>query len=283
MAWVRSGNGNRRWAKSRLEAAAPIQDSPKNEGTPMTRFQCAILAAGLFLGFGNAALAADDDAKAVVDKAVKAIGGSVDAAKAYTWKTKGTLTLNESENKFTTKVTAQGINHYRQEFEGEFDGNPIKGVTVLDGDKAWRKIGDDANKLEDDQLANEKRTAYLLIIGQSPSFLKGEGFKVESDEEEKVDGKPATELKVTGPDGKDFEISFDKATGLPVKMTATVVDFQGEEYKQETLFKNYKEFDGIKRASKIETKRNGKKFVDYEIVEFKVLDKADKDAFAEPK
>lgn len=249
----------------------------------MTRFQCAILAAGLFLGLGHAASAADEDAKAVVDKAVKAIGGSVDAAKAYTWKTKGTLTLNESENKFTTKVTAQGINHYRQEFEGEFDGNPIKGVTVLDGDKAWRKIGDDANKLEDDQLANEKRTAYLLIIGQSPSFLKGEGFKVESDEEEKVDGKPATELKVTGPDGKDFEISFDKATGLPVKMTATVVDFQGEEYKQETLFKNYKEFDGIKRASKIETKRNGKKFVDYEIVEFKVLDKADKDAFAEPK
>lgn len=266
-----------------LQAAAPIQKSPKNEGTPMIRFQCAILAGGIFLGLGHAASAADEEAKAVVDKAVKAVGGSVDASKAYSWKTKGTLTINDTDNKFTTKVTAQGINHYRQEFEGEFDGNPIKGVTVLDGDKAWRKIGEDANKLEDDQLANEKRTAYLLIVGQAPSFLKGEGFKLESDEEQKVDGKPATELKVTGPDGKDFEISFDKATGLPVKMTATVVDFQGEEYKQETLFKNYKEFDGIKRASKIETKRNGKKFVDYELIEFKVLDKADKDAFAEPK
>jgi hypothetical protein len=249
----------------------------------MTRFQCAILAAGLFLGLGRAALADDEEAKAVVDKAIKAIGGSIDASKACTWKTKGTLTLNDSNNKFTTKVTAQGINHYRQEFEGEFDGNPIKGVTVLNGDKAWRKIGEDATKLEDDQLANEKRTDYLQIVGQAPSFLKGEGFKVESDEEEKVDGKPATELKVTGPDGKDFEISFDKATGLPVKMTATVVDFQGDEYKQETLFKNYKDFDGIKRASKIETKRNGKNFVDYEITEFKVLDKAEKDAFAEPK
>ena len=66
-------------------------------------------------------------------------------------------------------------------------------------------------------------------------------------------------------------------------MTATVVDPQGEEYKQETLFKNYKEFDGIKRASKIEAKRNGKKFLDYEITEFKVLDKADPNAFTEPK
>ncbi len=249
----------------------------------MTRFQCAIMVAGLLLGLGSAASADDAEAKAVVDKAVKAIGGSIDASKAYTWKSKGTLSLNDSENKFTTKVTAQGINHFRQEFEGDFDGNQIKGVTVVDGDKAWRKIGDDATKLEDDQRANEKRVVYLQIVGQLPSFLKGEGFKVESDEEEKVDGKPAIELKVTGPDGKDFEISFDKATGLPVKMSATVVDFQGEEYKQETLFKDYKEFDGVKRASKIETKRNGKKFVDYEITEFKVLDKADANAFAEPK
>lgn len=249
----------------------------------MTRFQCAILAAGLLLGLGRVALADDEDGKAVVDKAVKAIGGTIDASKAYTWKTKGNLTLNDSDNKFTTKMTAQGINHLRQEFEGEFDGNPIKGVTVLDGDKGWRKIGDDTTKLEDDGLANEKRMVYLQIVGQAPAFLKGEGFKIESAEEEKVDGKPATRLKVTGPDEKEFEIYFDKTSGLPVKLTATVADFQGDEYKQDMTFSDYKEFDGVKRASKVETKRNGKKFVNYEISDFKVLDKADKDAFAEPK
>jgi len=249
----------------------------------MIRFQCVILAAVLLLGLGRAAFADDAEAKAVVDKSVKAFGGSIDAAKAYTWKSKGTITLNDSDNKFTTKVTAQGINRFRQEFEAEIEGNPLKGVVVVDGDKAWRKIGEDPTKLEDDQLANEKRVVYLQIVGQSPSLLKGAGFKVESDEEEKVDGKPATELKITGPDGKEFELSFDKATGLPVKMTATVVDPQGDEYKQETLLKTYKEFDGIKRASKIETKRNGKKFIEYEITEFKVLDKADPNAFTEPK
>jgi hypothetical protein len=249
----------------------------------MSRFQCAILAAGLLLSLGRVALADDEDGKAVVDKAVKALGGSIDASKAYTWKTKGTLTLNDNDNKFTTKVTAQGINRLRQEFEGDFDGNPIKGVTVLDADKGWRKIGDDASKLEDDALANEKRVVYLQIVGQSPAYLKGEGFKIESAEEAKVDGKPATQLKVTGPDGKEFEISFDKASGLPVKLSATVADFQGEEYKQDTQFSDYKEFAGIKRASKVENKRNGKKFVTYEITEFKVLDNVDKDAFKEPK
>jgi hypothetical protein len=249
----------------------------------MTRFQCAILATGLLLSFGRVARADDEDGKAVVDKAVKALGGSIDASKAYTWKTKGSLTLNDADNKFTTKETAQGVNRMRREFEGDFDGNPIKGVTVLDGDKGWRKIGDDATKLEDDALANEKRVVYLQVVGQSPAYLKGEGFKIESAEETKVDDKPATQLKIAGPDGKEFELSFDKASGLPVKLSATVADFQGDEYKQDMMFSDYKDFAGIKRASKVETKRNGKKFVNYEMIEFKVLDNVDKDAFAEPK
>ena len=249
----------------------------------MTRLQSAILATSLVLGFGRVALADDDEAKAVIDKAVKALGTPIDAAKPVTWKAKGKLTLNDNENNFTTKETAQGTNHFRREFDAEIDGSPLKGVTVLDGDKAWRKIGDDSNKLEDDALGNEKRNVYLQIVGQSPSFLKGEGFKIESAEAEKVDGKPATALKITGPDAKEFQLFFDKESGLPVKLIATVADFQGDEYKQETSFSKYKEFDGVKRATKVETKRNGKKFFDMEITDFKVLDKADPKTFAEPK
>jgi hypothetical protein len=249
----------------------------------MKRYQCAILAAGLLLGLGRVTWADDEEAKAVIDKAVKALGGPTDASKAFSWKTKGTLTINDSDNKFTTKITSQGINRHRQEFDAEIEGNPVKGVTVLDGDKGWRKIGEDVTKLEDDALNNEKRMTYLQVVGQSPSFLKGEGFKIESAEEEKVDGKPATQLKITGPDGKEFELYFDKASSLPVKLTATVADFEGNEYKQDMTLSNFKDFGGIKRATKVATKRNGKKFVEQEVSDFKVLDNVDKDAFAEPK
>jgi hypothetical protein len=90
-------------------------------------------------------------------------------------------------------------------------------------------------------------------------------------------------LKVTGPDGKDFQLFFDKESGLPVKMTATVAGRQGAESAQETTYANYKDFDGIKRATKVETKRNGKKYLDAEISDFKVLEKVDPKTFAEPK
>jgi hypothetical protein len=251
----------------------------------MTRFQSAILATSLVFGLGQWTKADDQEAKAVIEKAINALGGAqkLDAAKTATWKSNGKITIEDNDNKFTSKVTAQGINHFRQEFEADFNGNPIKGITVLDGDKAWRKFGEDTNKIEDEALANEKRVVYLQIVAQMPTYLNEKGFKVESVKDENVDGKPAAVLKVTGPEGKDFQLFFDKQSGLPVRFTATVNDFQGEEYKHETTFSNYKDFDGLKRATKSETKRNGKKFIDVELTEFKVVDKLDPKAFAAPK
>jgi hypothetical protein len=251
----------------------------------MTRLMSVTLAAGLVLGLGRLAVADDQDTKAVIDKAVKALRGAekLGAAKIVRWKTKGKIVRNDETSDISTKVTAQGIDKVRQEFEGEFGGNPVKGVTILDGDKGWRKFGEETNPLEGDQLANQKRTAYLQLVPEMPQLLNGEGFKVEAGEEEKVGGKPAAVLKVTAPDGKEFQLFFDKESGLPVKLTATVVGRQGNEFAQETTFANYKDFDGIKRATKIESKRNGKKYLDSEVTEFQVLDKVDAKIFAEPK
>ena len=50
--------------------------------------------------------------------------------------------------------------------------------------------------------------------------LKGKGFKFVSAADDKVGDKPASVVKVTGPDGKDFTLYFDKTSGLPVKRTA---------------------------------------------------------------
>jgi hypothetical protein len=274
------------YPKKAFSSVQRWKSEAKHKGRkPMTRWMSAALAAGLVLGLGRLALADGQDAKAVIDKAVKALGGpeKLGAAKAVRWKTKGKISRNDEESDFSTKVTAEGIDKVRQEFEGEFGGNPVKGVTVIDGDKGWRKFGEETNALEGDRLANQKRSAYLQLVPEMPSLLKGEGFKVEAGEEEKVGGKPAAVLKVTGPDGKDFQLFFDKESGLPVKLTATVMGRGGNEFAQVTTFANYKDFDGIKRATKIETKRDGKKFMESEVTEFKVLDKVDPKTFAEPK
>ena len=250
----------------------------------MKRFLLTALAIMFVCATVNLVRADDTDPSAVLDKAIKAMGGEEKLKKidAFSWKSKVAITFNENTNQFTSHATLQGLDHYRGEFEGEFGGNPFKGVTVLNGDKGWRKFGDNKMDLDGDALANEKRQIYLQAIPSLLLPLKGKGFKIASAPEEKVGDKPAAGIKVTAPDGKDFTLYFDKESGLPVKLVATVVGFGGDEFTQETTFKDYKDFDGIKKATKADSKRNGEDFVKSEVTEFKVLDKVDAKTFTEP-
>ena len=106
--------------------------------------------------------AADGDAKSILDKAIKALGGEEKLAKveAYSWKSKGTVTFNGNENESKTEVTVKGLDHFRR----EFGNDKFHGVVVLAGDKGWRKFGDNSSELEGDALANEKRGVYLQVI-----------------------------------------------------------------------------------------------------------------------
>jgi hypothetical protein len=240
-----------------------------------------VLATTLLFVVTSSSQAGDSDAKSIVDKAITAVGGAEKLGKveAFSMKAKGTVVFNGNENDTTTDVIYKGLDHYRR----EFGNDQFHGVVVLDGDKGWRKFGDNSSTIEGDGVANEKRNIYLAVIPITLVPLKTNGFKFEAAGEEKVGDKPAVILKVTGPDGKDFTLSFDKESGLPVKQVANVVGFQGQEYTLESTFADYKDFGGVKKATKIQTKRDGEKFQDMEVTEFKVLDKVDPDAFAEPK
>lgn len=252
----------------------------------MKWFLGAMLAALFALGLTGRAGAADDkDAKAILDKAIKALGGeeNLSKVKATTRKVKGKLTFNGEDHEFTTTTTVQGRDHFRFEFEGEFGGNKIKSVTVLAKNKGWRQFGGETTELDENALANEKRSVYLQVLPMMPMPLKSKSFKLEAAGEKSVGGMPVVGLKVTPPDGKDFTIFFDKESGLPVQVVAKVVGFMGDEYTQETTFADYKEFSGIKRATKTSSKRDGEKFIETQLIEFKMFDTVDPKTFEEPK
>jgi hypothetical protein len=254
----------------------------------MTRFFCATIAAMVVLVLVDAGLGQDaKDAKdpaAVVDKAIKAVGGDdkLSKAKAVHWKATVKFRFGENESEGKTEATVQGLDNAQRVFEGEFGGNQFRAVTVVAGDKGWRKFGDDAMELEGDDLVNEKRRNYLSVIPVTVAPLKSKGFKLAAADEEKVGGKAASVVKVTAPDGKNFTISFDKESGLPARLVADVVGFGGEEFTQETLFSDYKEIDGVKVATKQESKRDGETFIEVKVTEFKLLDKVDPKTFTRP-
>lgn len=252
----------------------------------MMRYISAVLAAALVVG-ANAPAQTDGDkeATAILDRGIKALGGAEKFGKApaYQLKAKGTIAAGGNEGTFTAQSTIQGLDNYRSEFEADIGGNQIRSTTVFAAAKGWQKFGDNGRELTGDMLATQKRNANLMVIPVTLVPLKGEGYKLAKAAEEKVGDKPAVGLKVTAPDGKDFTIHFDKESGLPVKLKAKVAGFMGEEVDQETTFDGYKDFGGVKKATKLVSKRDGEPFMKLEVTEFKLLDKVPADAFAEPK
>jgi hypothetical protein len=245
---------------------------------------CGLLAIILLSGPGGPTRGDNNDASAVLDRAIEALGGQTKLSqpKAIAWKARGKAFDDGNESAFTNETTVQDLTHFRMEWEDEVGGNFARGVTVVSGERGWRKYDGEARDLDGNRLANHKRNIYLLVIPVTLVPLKAGAFLVEPATDENVDGKPAAGIKVVGPDGKEFLLYFDKQTGLPVKLVARVPGVPGQEVTQETIFRDYKDFDGIKKATRLERRRDGEKILEQEITEFKVLDRVPPETFSEP-
>lgn len=232
---------------------------------------------------------ADDAADAIIDKGINAMGGeaTLAKAKATTSKVKGTFALGDDAFEFKLETTTDGLDRMRSTFEVDFGGNKSTIVTVIDGDKGWRKESEmEVIEMEEEEVADQKwgifsQSMHLMLVQ-----LKGKRskFRTEAVGDEKVGEKPAAGVKVTGIHDKDFTAYFDKESGLPVKVVAELPDPEaiGQEFTQKTYFSEYKDFGGIKQAKKVEMKRDGQTFIKMELLDFKVLDKVEDKTFAKP-
>ncbi|HVW37933.1 MAG TPA: hypothetical protein VHB99_11535 [Pirellulales bacterium] len=225
---------------------------------------------------------ADDEADAIINKGIKAIGGEARLAQARvtTSKVKSTVISGDNESVAEVEHTADGLDRMRSTAEQESDGNKFTTITVINGKKGWLKIIEmRVIELEGDEVADQKLQSAPLALLE----LKDSKFKTEAVDDVKVDGKPAAGVKVIGPEGKGFTIYFDKQTGLPVKSVADQPDPEspGQVFTQETYYSDYQDFGGIKQATKVEIKGGGT-FIKMELMDFKVLDKVDEKTFAKP-
>ncbi len=248
----------------------------------MKRYDGFLLVAVVFSAATNPARANEQDAKAILDKAIRALGGEEKLTKtsAHSWKANGKVSLGGApEREFNTQGIANGLGQLRAETVFP----RFRALVVLDGDKGWHRGGNTFTELTGDELANAKRINYLDVIPITLLPVKDKGFRCEPGGEEKVEGRQAVILKITAPDGKDFTLSFDKESGVPLKQVAKVIGLGGMAYTAETTFHDYKDFGGVQKATRILVKRDGEDWRKVEITEFKVLEKAEPGTFAEPK
>jgi hypothetical protein len=228
---------------------------------------------------------ADDQAELqkIIDKARKAHGTDKEKGKAAaSSKVKGTVHTMGMDLEFTGDHQTQEPDKFRQAMNVSVNGNDIQIITVFDGKKAWVNAAGNTMELGDDAVAAFKEEFYAGKVGDLTAF-KEKGYKLSALAEKKIGDRPAVGVSVSHEGHKDIFLYFDKETGMLLMSERQAKDFMGgEEYKQETRYSDFKDVDGIKRPFKIKVLRNGEKYVEAEVTEFKTLDKLDDSTFAKP-
>jgi hypothetical protein len=250
----------------------------------MRHGRCAVLAFGLVLA-GTTAARADDaaDARALVDKAIKAHGGAEAIAKvpAITVKFKGTVHTMGMGLPFVGEVVTQGNDRSKLDIEVEVMGQKFRFVSVLNADKGWIKMGDTTNEMDKDQLDEAKeqaRTGWVATLVP----LKDKQFTLATTGEIEIGKRPALGVKVSSKGHRDVDLYFDKETGLLVKTEARAKDEGGKEVTNETFYADYKDVQGVKQAMKVTVKRDGTLYVEGEVSEYQLGESLDASVFAKP-
>lgn len=241
------------------------------------------LLAGLFLAFSAYTWADDQpDAKPIMDKAIKAMGGEERLARltaAGTAKGKFTLERGGKTENTTVDVSWQGLGKYRADVDEDLNGMSVKFLLVLNGDKSWINF-----KGSTQEVPRKSQPFHLIYALRGPSMLpslRGKEFKLSPLGEVKIDDKSAVGLLVSHKGDQDLRLFFDKDRGLPLKVEMHLDVIQGQNRTLEFHYENYKDFGGLRLPAKVKIKVDNKEIA-VEVSEIKSEDKLDDGLFAKP-
>ncbi len=248
----------------------------------------ATLALALLFGFLAPARADDKESRAIIDKAIKAMGGEEKLTKSMkaTWKAKGTFHGMGVPIEYTGEWAMLAPEKSRVQINFEVNNEKAMFVMVYDGKQGWRKfvLGNDAMEMDfgKDELEEAKEGLWSSYVGALVPLKDAKVFTLAPLGEVKVENKPALGVKVSSKGHRDLNLYFDKDSGLLVKSEGRVRNEGGQEVEQEMFFLEYKEFNGAKSPTKIKINREGKLYVDGETTEYQVVDKFDEKTFTKP-
>jgi len=259
-----------------------IEISPPNPQWRLTMRSCGLTATVFALLFVGAVHA--DDAKDILDMAVKAQGGAGNAAKLQNTFLKGKSTITDGGNGLTLafEISTQDLDKAKMELEI----NSMFHLTVgLNGDKSWR-YDPRLNKTEEGKKGETALVRQFLMTiraAASPASISGKELQLAHGGEGKVGDAEAVILRISQKDQPDISLFYGKKTGLPLKAETRLKEpNSGMEANFEFFFSDFKDIDGIRHFAKFKFAREGKDIAEIELTDFKFDQKFEASTFEKP-
>jgi hypothetical protein len=244
-----------------------------------------IVPIGIIAVFGcSGAATAQEEARALVERAVKAHGGAeaLGRIRADKVKYKGTLVLQGHTTPFLAETTMQLPSKYKHVIETNDGGDKHTLLYVINGDKNYIVLDGRALQADPAQLAEIRSGLELERAKRLLPLLEDKSYHLTLAEEIKVNERPAVGIRITGRGRKEMRLYFDKEYDLLVRAENRLNDGKGKEIRQHFFFGDFKDIGGYKRPTKIRAYRDGRQIMEAELMDAKPLDKVDETEFAKP-
>lgn len=238
----------------------------------------------LLVGAAGARADNEAEARAVLDRAIKAVGGEAKVAllRSVTWKSKGTFEADGQQNPYSDDVAVQGFDRYRGSVQVELNGQTITGLLVTSGDQGWIHINGQTQDATKQVIAVRKDLFFALRLAQMLLPLKDKEYRLSHLGELPINGRPTVGIRGTRQGQPDVNLFFDKDSGLPVKSESRYKGLDGQEHSIEYFLSDHKDADGVKHFMKVVVHLDGNKVFEAEVTELKPQEKLEASLFDKP-
>jgi outer membrane lipoprotein-sorting protein len=230
------------------------------------------------------ALSAADDPKAIVEKAIKASGASVDDPPNMTWKEKGTLAFMGQKLEYTSDWTVQFPDKCRFVMKADFGGMKVDIIVSSNGTKAWESAAGQSREMEAEKLGTFKQEIYQLWVLSLIPLVKEKGFRLSEIPGKDVSGKPAVGIRIEKESQRPISLFFDKESGLPVRYeTITKDEFQNwKEVSEVAEITGWKKSGNRMEFAQVKIIRDGKPLIESQLSDAKYPKTVDSKLFEKP-
>lgn len=227
---------------------------------------------------------AENDAKAILEKAIKAHGDQhVTKGKLHSWNVEGSMTMMGMDMKYTGEYFFQLPNKFRFDLKMKFGGADVTLTAATNGKTAWEKMGPMLREMEDKKGEEFNHNVQTMKASMLVP-LKEKGYMLSTlKDTPKVKGRPTVGISVTKKGVREIRLYFDKESHLLLKSATKVFDeFTNKTVLQEVYFEDYKDEKGGKQFAKLIIHRGGKPFIVEEYSGHKASKKAKPAFFDKP-
>jgi hypothetical protein len=243
----------------------------------------AALLMGLVIGMSGR-VAAQDDPKDVIQKAIAAAGGAenLNKYKGTRSSAKGTMSVAGMDSEFTLDSIGQFPDKQKVTIKTEFNGMAFTIVQLVNGDKVSLNVNGMNQPISDAIKGEVKSSIEMRRIQMLTPLLSDKKYQFKMLSPTKVNDKEAVGIEISAKDMSPVKVYFDKDTHLIVKTERLGLDVGGMgEVPQETILSDYKDVHGVKVPMKMVSMRDGKKFMESTVTKSELLDKVDDSEFSD--